>query len=68
MKKKVKAKPKSKKKRPLGKGRLIARIVSITLVLAVVVWLLSNVVKQTKGWHPLAFIAISALAGIVFSF
>ncbi len=38
------------------------------LVLAVVVWLLSNVVKQTKGWHPLAFIAISALAGIVFSF
>ena len=36
MKKKVKAKTKAKKKRPLGKGRLIARIVSITLVLAVV--------------------------------
>ena len=36
MKKKVKTKAKSKKKRPLGKGRLIARIVSITLVLAVV--------------------------------
>ena len=34
MKKKVKAK--TKKKRPLGKGRLIARIVSITLVLAVI--------------------------------
>ena len=34
MKKKVKAKP--NRKEPLGKGRLIARIVSITLVLAVV--------------------------------
>ena len=34
MKKKAEAKP--KKKRPLSKGRLIARIVSITLVLAVI--------------------------------
>ena len=32
----VKAKPKAKKKQPLGKGRLIARIVSVALVLAVV--------------------------------
>ena len=38
------------------------------IVLAVVVWLLTNVVKQTKKWHPLAFIALSAVAGILFRF
>ena len=38
------------------------------IVLAVVVWLLSNVVPQTKKWHPLAYIALSAAAGVVFSF
>ena len=36
MKKKVKERPKAKKKEPLGKGRLVARIVSLALVLAVV--------------------------------
>jgi len=38
------------------------------IILAVVIWLLTNVVEQTKKFHPLVFIAISALAGIVFSF
>ena len=36
MKKKTKEKPKSKKKKPLTKGRLVARIVSVTLLLLVV--------------------------------
>ena len=36
--------------------------------LAVVIWLLTNVVQQTKKWHPLAFIAISAVVGIVLQF
>lgn len=36
------------------------------LILAAVLWLLTNVVKQTKKWHPIVFIGISALAGIVF--
>ena len=36
------------------------------IILAVVIWLLTNVVEQTKKFHPLVFIAISALAGIVF--
>ena len=36
-------------------------------ILAVVIWLLSNKVKKTKGLHPIVFIALSAIAGIVFS-
>lgn len=38
------------------------------LVLLAVVWVLTNLVKQTKGWHPLAFIAFSAAVGIIFQF
>ena len=38
------------------------------ILLAVVVWLLTNVVPQTKKWHPLAFIALSAVAGVLFQF
>ncbi len=37
------------------------------LILAAVLWLLTNKVKQTKKLHPIVFIGISALAGIVFS-
>jgi chromate transporter len=36
------------------------------LVLAVVLWLLTNVVKKTKKWHPIVFIGFSALIGIIF--
>lgn len=36
------------------------------IILAVVLWLLTNVVKKTKKWHPIVFIGISALAGILF--
>jgi len=36
-------------------------------ILAVVLWLLSNKVKKTKGLHPIVFIGISAVAGVVFS-
>lgn len=35
-------------------------------ILAVVIWLLSNKVKWTKKLHPIVFIGISALAGILF--
>ncbi len=37
------------------------------LVLAVVLWLMTNVIPSVKKMHPIVFIAISALAGIVFS-
>ena len=36
------------------------------IVLAVVLWCLTNVVKKTKKWHPIAFIGMSALVGIIF--
>ena len=36
-------------------------------ILAVVLWLLTNKVKQTKKLHPIVFIGISALVGILFS-
>lgn len=36
------------------------------IVLAAVLWVLTNVVKKTKKLHPIVFIGISALVGIVF--
>ena len=36
-------------------------------ILAVVLWLLTNKVKKTKKLHPIVFIGLSALVGIVFS-
>ena len=38
------------------------------LILAIVLWIFTNKVKKTKGLHPIIFIGLSALAGIVFSF
>ena len=37
------------------------------LILAVVLWLLTNVVKPTKKWHPIIFIVFSAVVGVIFS-
>lgn len=36
------------------------------LILAAVIFLLTNVVKKAKKWHPIVFIGFSALVGIVF--
>ena len=36
-------------------------------ILAVVLWVLTNKVKKTKGLHPIIFIGASALCGIIFS-
>ena len=38
------------------------------ITLAVVLWVLTNLVKPTKKLHPVVFIAASAVVGIVFSF
>ncbi len=38
----------------------------IGCALAVVLWLLTNKVKKTKGLHPVVFIAASAVIGIIF--
>ncbi len=36
------------------------------IALAVVIWVFTNLVKKTKGLHPIIFIAFSALVGIIF--
>ena len=36
------------------------------IVLAIILWLGTNVVKKTKKWHPIVFIGISAVIGIIF--
>ncbi|MBR4972490.1 MAG: chromate transporter [Oscillospiraceae bacterium] len=36
------------------------------IILAVVLWVLTNVVKKTKSLHPIVFIGASALIGIIF--
>lgn len=38
------------------------------LLLAAVIWVLTNLVKPTKKLHPIIYIAASAAVGIVFSF
>lgn len=37
------------------------------IVLALALWLLTNVIKPTKKLHPIVFIGISAVVGILFS-
>ena len=37
------------------------------IVLAAALWLFTNKIKFSKVWHPIIFIGISALVGIVFS-
>jgi chromate transporter len=47
-------------------GNILSGINWKGIVLAVILWLLTNVVKKTKKWHPIVFIGISALVGIIF--
>jgi len=49
-------------------GNLLESFRFKAIILAIVVWVLTNVVKQTKKLHPIVFIAASALVGILFSF
>lgn len=49
-------------------GNLFDLIDPKAIILFVVIWVLTNLVKKTKKLHPLVFIAISAVAGLVFKF
>lgn len=49
-------------------GELTSLVSLKNLLLFAVIWILTNLVKKTKGLHPLIFIALSAAAGIVFRF
>lgn len=35
------------------------------IALAVVIWVLTNLIKKVKGLHPIVFIALSAIVGII---
>ena len=49
-----------------AQGNLLGSFNWKGIVLAAALWLLTNVAKKTKKWHPIVFIGFSALAGIVF--
>lgn len=49
-------------------GRLLDLVSVKAVILAAVLWVLTNVVKPTKKLHPIVFIAASAVVGIAFSF
>ena len=46
-------------------GNILSAINWKGIMLAIALWLLTNVVKKTKKLHPIAFIGFSALIGIV---
>ena len=49
-------------------GRFLSVFRLPEILLMAGIWVLTNLVKQTKKLHPLVFIALSAVVGIVFSF
>ncbi|XME03078.1 chromate transporter [Lachnospiraceae bacterium C1.1] len=49
-----------------GEGALYTRISLKAVILAVLVYIFSSVIKKTKGLHPIIWIALSAVAGILF--
>lgn len=49
-------------------GKLTDLVSIRAVILAVALWVLTNVVKPTKKLHPVVLIAVSAVVGIVFSF
>lgn len=52
-----------------GVGEIVKNLFNWpAIALAVVIYLLTNKVKQTKKLHPIVFIGLSALVGVVFRF
>lgn len=51
----------------LAQGVSLALINWKGWILAVILWILTNKVKKTKGLHPIIFILASAVVGVVFS-
>ena len=49
-----------------SQGNLLGAFNWKGIILAIILWLLTNVVKKTKKLHPIVFIGLSALVGIVF--
>ena len=51
-----------------GKGKITDLISIRSIVLLVVLYYFTAICKKTKGLHPVAFIAASAVIGIVLRF
>ena len=49
-------------------GRLLDLFRWREILLAVAIWILTNLVKPTKKLHPIVFLVLSAATGIVFKF
>ena len=49
-----------------GMGNFLGAFNWKGIALAALLWVLTNVVKKTKKWHPIVFIGFSALVGIIF--
>ena len=46
----------------------LALVATMLCPLLAVLLVLTNCVKATKGWHPIVFIGISALVGVLLKF
>ena len=49
-------------------GKIFDLVDPKAIILFAVIWVFTNLVKKTKKFHPLVFIAFSAVAGLVFKF
>lgn len=49
-------------------GSLLSLFSWKAIILAAVIWVMTNLIKPTKKWHPVVYIAISAAVGVIFSF
>lgn len=49
----------------LASGDLLHGISWVGIALAAALWILTNRVKKTRNWHPIVFIGLSALVGIL---
>ncbi len=49
-------------------GKIFDLIDPKAIILFAVIWVFTNLVKKTKKFHPLVFIAFSAVAGLIFKF
>ena len=51
----------------MSEAGLLAAINWKGWILAVLLWIFTNKVSKTKKWHPIVFIGISAVVGVVFA-
>ena len=49
-------------------GKIFDLVDPKAIILFAVIWIFTNLVKKTKKFHPLVFIAFSAVAGLIFKF